>query len=90
MPDLAEEPSRHLGAETPPRPTLGVPADTETGRGFGRRLSNATGMLKFPSFRPSTPVPSDYPTEEEQYQEDIVDVLDTCGVYGVHVVLLQD
>lgn len=80
MPNVAEEPSRFPIVETPQRPTLGVSADTTSPAGIGRRLSNATGMLKFPSFRPSSFVPPDPPTQSEQYEEDLVDVLDTVGM----------
>ncbi len=79
MPNVAEEtgrPSMDLGV----RPTLAVPAETPGRVGYGRRLSNAM-RYPFPSFRPND-FPADEeppPTREEQYEEDLVDVLDTIG-----------
>lgn len=78
MPDVPEEPSRTPPGEASQRPTLGVPVETGGG-GYGRRLSNAMGMSRFPSFRPSSSIVE--PTEEEQYEEDLVDVLDTVGMW---------
>jgi hypothetical protein len=36
------------------------------------------GISRFPSFRPSSATIE--PTEEEQFEEDLVDVLDTVGM----------
>ena len=78
MPNVPEEPARTSPVELegiPQRPTLGVPSDTRDG--LGRRLSTAMGMSRFPSFR----APTVDPTEDEQYEEDLADVLDTVGTY---------
>lgn len=105
MPDVAEEtggpsiPSDALQRPDPAqlRPRLAVPsADDDDAslsqvstRGFGRRLSVAGSMLRFPSFRTGVGAPSslEAPTREEQYeqqyQDDMVDILDTVGMYLV-------
>lgn len=83
MPNVAEEtgrPSIDMLARPSLGPTLAVPqSDTEgtSTPGLGRRLSNA---MRFPSFRPSTMAEDQPPSKEEQYEEDLVDVLDTIGM----------
>ena len=87
MPEVTEERPSFADYDRPelessqnynrPHPdTLTVPA-TEN-RTLGRRISN--GLLRFPSFRPnSTATPVEEPSQEEQYEDDLVDVLDTLG-----------
>lgn len=83
MPNVAEEtgrPSIDMLARPSLGPTLAVPqSDTEgtSTPGLGRRLSNA---MRFPSFRPSSMSEDQPPSKEEQYEEDLVDVLDTIGM----------
>lgn len=109
MPDVAEETGRPSISDALDRPdaaalqrsTLAVPSIEEdsasegqpSGRGFGRRLSAAGSMLRFPSFRPGStasppPEPPRSPTREEQaeqqYQDDMVDILDTVGMFSHH------
>lgn len=99
MPDVVEEIGR--GSMAIARPTLGVPGGEDVasegqnsgsvGRGFGRRLSVA-GMLRFPSFRPSSADEEELKTQEEQYEDDMADILDTVGMlfYGVKIEGLCD
>jgi len=79
MPDLQEE-------GQPAGNMLAVPELEATQSPMARRLSAASGLLRFPSFRPETRDSSPSPStirdgDDDQYHQDMIDILDTVGKY---------
>ena len=79
MPEVMEE-------GQPAGQTLAIPELEDTKSPMARRMSAASGMFRFPSFRPgqrdsSPPTSSIGDGDDDQYHRDMIDILDTVGMY---------